>query len=398
MSRREQRPRGKTIHAWQADLGRPDLPMNRRRRAVRALGRAARVDCRTVLPTLLGALADERLASDVRHELNRLSPTDSVQRALLEALAAAEPGVRAGAAQVLGSLGRELSGAVPALTRALQDPVAEVRRQAAAALGRIGWTAGPAVPALVEALHDPAAEVRAAAAAALPETGRHARAVHPSLLAALGDPAPSVVRVAVEAVARLTREHPDLLPVLSETLRTAELPVRRGTVAVLGRLGQAAAPALPALAATLQEDDLAAGVVQALSWLGPEGVPLVLSALRHPRPEARQQALFSLLTSPAAAALPPGARGSAAAALVSDPDLNVRRLALSVLGVDPEAAGNALPGLASALRDDDLHVRNGAVVLLLRHAGTWPAAAALLHAAHAEGLLPPGLALPPLPG
>src|SRR5205807_1477388 len=118
--------------------------------------------------------------------------------------------------------------------------------------------------------------------------------------------------------------------------------------------------ALPALAAALQEEELAADAVQALSWLGPEGVPLVLGALRHPRAEARQQALFALLTSPAAAALPPGARGSAAAALVCDPDVEVRGLALAVLSVDPEAAGNALPGLVSALRDEEPSVRNQA--------------------------------------
>jgi hypothetical protein len=147
-------------------------------------------DLRTILdsPTLLKILDETDLVAE-------LSPlTGEIQQAIEEALRGGSPvpGLadvfgdvqqtvadfadqlrspharrRIRAANSLGGFGALAADAVPALVRALDDPIAPVRAAAANALARIGAAAEPAIPRLTEALQDPDADVRAAAAAAL---------------------------------------------------------------------------------------------------------------------------------------------------------------------------------------------------------------------------------------
>ena len=56
--------------------------------------------------------------------------------------------VRWKAAEALGNIGPEAKGAVPALTKALQDESCIVRMRAASALGRMGPEAKQAVDSL----------------------------------------------------------------------------------------------------------------------------------------------------------------------------------------------------------------------------------------------------------
>jgi HEAT repeat protein len=58
-------------------------------------------------------------------------------QSLIEALGNKDPEVRARIAEALGQLGRDAVGAVPALTRALQDPDDGVRAAAQKAIRQI---------------------------------------------------------------------------------------------------------------------------------------------------------------------------------------------------------------------------------------------------------------------
>jgi HEAT repeat protein len=67
---------------------------------------------------------------------------------LIDALGAADPETRCGAAGALAILGPEANDAVPALTAALADRDLSVRRSAASALGEIGAASASAIPLL----------------------------------------------------------------------------------------------------------------------------------------------------------------------------------------------------------------------------------------------------------
>jgi serine/threonine protein kinase len=101
------------------------------------LARQARLDPRTVLPSLIDALTRADLAS------------------------------RASAAQAIGRLGEDARDAVPALVRALRDRAGSVRAHAAHALRSIGPEAAGAVLQLLETMNDERRFVRDAASSAV---------------------------------------------------------------------------------------------------------------------------------------------------------------------------------------------------------------------------------------
>src|SRR5262249_7746171 len=105
----------------------------------------------------------------------------------LQGLRVADPFQRLHAAMVLGLMGAQAQGAVPALVDAMRDDNAQVRRTVTAALGEIGPAARTAVPALVTALRDRCPAVRRRAAVALGEVGPVAFKAVPALVAALKD-------------------------------------------------------------------------------------------------------------------------------------------------------------------------------------------------------------------
>src|SRR5262245_18982446 len=82
----------------------------------------------------------------------------------LQCLRVADPLQRLHAAMVLGLMGEQGQGAVPALIDAMRDEDAEVRRMITAALGEIGPPSRTAVPALVNSLRDRHESVRRRAA------------------------------------------------------------------------------------------------------------------------------------------------------------------------------------------------------------------------------------------
>src|SRR5262245_34193763 len=82
----------------------------------------------------------------------------------LQGLRAPDRVQRLHAANILGVMGTEAQGAVPALIEALKDDDLHVRRLITAALWEIGPAARSAVPALATSLRDRSALVRRRAA------------------------------------------------------------------------------------------------------------------------------------------------------------------------------------------------------------------------------------------
>lgn len=78
-----------------------------------------------------------------------------------------DPLVREHAAEAIGDIGPAAAAGVPALVKALKDPVAKVRRDAVRSLGQIGPAARAALDDVRKATGDPDSNVQAAATRAL---------------------------------------------------------------------------------------------------------------------------------------------------------------------------------------------------------------------------------------
>jgi HEAT repeat protein len=173
--------------------------------------------------------------------------------------------LRAEAAEALGRIGPAARAAVPALIDALKDPeeperhrdpepsdrpapverapARTVRDRAAEALGKIGPAAKDAVPALSRALNDPDKAVGTRAAEALGRIGPAAKAAVPALLTAFKDDKRRAVGDrAAEALGRMGPAAKTAVPVLSRALNDGSRRELAGRALV--QIGQPAVPVL----------------------------------------------------------------------------------------------------------------------------------------------------------
>lgn len=112
----------------------------------------------------------ENIPEDLERKLDE-ARDDQFLGTLIELVAHPHAGVRERAADRLENL-TPAAAAVPALIKALADPVPAVRQNAATALGKHGVETADAIPALAKALQDdPDVNIRSYAAAALQEIG-----------------------------------------------------------------------------------------------------------------------------------------------------------------------------------------------------------------------------------
>jgi HEAT repeat protein len=174
-----------------------------------------------------------------------------------------DPFQRLHAAMVLGLMGEQAQGGVPALVDAMRDKDPQVRRMIIAALSEIGPAAKTAVPALVGSLRDRCEAVRRRAAIALAELGPPARAAVPALVAALKD---------------------------------SDAMVRRWAAFALGELGPKAASAAPNLVELLRDPSVITRAIAAVALpkLGLEALPTLFKALLHSDPQVRRHAATAL--------------------------------------------------------------------------------------------------------
>jgi HEAT repeat protein len=178
------------------------------------------------------------------------APAQSSGKAVEDLLAtlggAADPLVRAAAAERLGELKQGEAPVAAALIDALAfDPDYPVRGRAAEALGRLGPIIGEVVPALAEALAwDQHLMVRWRAAEALQRIGSEraevGRNIAPLLIAALGnDPYPGVRARAAQALGGVAHADGDMLAALLNAYRhDSQAGVRWQAAKALGDLAR----------------------------------------------------------------------------------------------------------------------------------------------------------------
>jgi HEAT repeat protein len=178
-----------------------------------------------------------------------------------------------------------------------------------------------------------------------------------------GDPRQRLT--AVLALGEAGREAVPALPELAAVLKDPQVLVRRAAAQTLAGLGTDAAPAVPALARALRDSDALVRQLagQALSEIGELAVPPLLDALKESDWVVRATAIFALdgLTSRG-----PEVVKALAQAAVKDANSTVRRLALLALANMADDARDAIPYLASLLKDKDGNLRTTASLALVK--------------------------------
>ncbi len=339
---------------------------------------------------------------------------------LQSALREDEAARREAAAEILGRIGPPARPAVPDLIAALKDKSPNVSLVSAIALAEIDPTrAAPAVPALMDSLTPPTAH-------ALANIGPNARAAVPSLLAALKPHKDSTDDhlLHIEAQTALARIGRPAVPAILEAMKERKNGVAPLAAEALGWILPPPKEAIPALLEALAADRAHGGVyLRALARLGtpaPEVVPVLSKLLAEPtlRAEAavalvrvdpaqsekvvpplvrdfkegdesvRLQAADALArlgsaAEPAAPTLVEALHDRAAAQvalqalqgigaaaapsvakLLEDPNIDFRRIGISLLAQIGPGARSALPSVLKALGDDDTTVRAGAASIV----------------------------------
>ncbi len=143
---------------------------------------------------------------------------------------------------VLGEIGPQASGAIPALVEALKrERVPHPLRtppSAALALGLIGPAA---VPDLIATLHDERASVRTGAAIALGLIGLPAKDAVPTLITLLKDKELEVREASALSLGAIGPETKEIIPALKELIRDEDIFVSNAAAAALRKIDPAAA-------------------------------------------------------------------------------------------------------------------------------------------------------------
>ncbi len=149
--------------------------------------------------------------------------------------------IRQHAAKQLGNLGLAARDAMPALAKALHDPMPEVRTNAGKALGQIGT---PAVSELVKALKDRDADIRTRAARSVGQAGPDAKEAVPALIEALKDKHADVRVAAVDALGEMGVDGKEAAPKLARLFHDPSGRVREHVRVALAAIGPAAIESL----------------------------------------------------------------------------------------------------------------------------------------------------------
>ena len=225
-------------------------------------------------------------------------------RALTEALADKDDGVKAAAAEALGRVGAEARAAAPDLLKLAATADKPLRQAVAFALGRIDPDDRPPVAAALVALLKSAteAELRREIVTSLGLLGETAGDVVPALAAQLADRDAEHRLVAIDALGKLGpavgRVQAELLALFESDPDKA---VRQTSIRALGKgLGPDAARLIPALTQRLHADadfEVRVAIAQELGGLGANGkpaVPALRVAQRDPQIRVREAATAAI--------------------------------------------------------------------------------------------------------
>jgi len=252
-----------------------------------------------VMEALLKLLKDRNgSVRSAAANLLRNAPTTSplVASALAEALKDPDPNVRRDAALALAN-GPEALQAMPVLTQLLGSGDDETRMRVATALEtlRDHDVAHAAIPALIRALHDPLPSVRLGAAAALSEMGHSANTAAPDLIDALNDPEVIVRIDAAMALGRIGANVDKAVSTLTTLMDSTDMNARLGAVRGLGAIGPEAKSAVPILLTVVKQagdGTMQLAAVDTLGNIGPPAKPAVnalLELLHSKDPSLRAQ-------------------------------------------------------------------------------------------------------------
>ena len=203
--------------------------------------------------------------------------------------------VRGNAAWALGRIGAKAEPEIPFLTEKMRTTtLLSVRRNTVEALGNLGPAAKPSVGELVKMLGNEDTVTRVNAAVALWQIDHHAKAV-PALIELLrSGAAPGPYQAAV-ALGRLGAEPDHAAAALIDALRQSDADVRRAAARSIGQLGRAAFAALKDKKALDDPDEQVRSlVVEAVGWMGAEGVNPLIKALEDKSPAVRRAAARAL--------------------------------------------------------------------------------------------------------
>lgn len=331
------------------------------------------------VPHLAALLKDRKFdATDQLGESNQLGHRPATRRGQI--------------AYVLGQIGLDVPGVVPALLEALKD-----RDLHWDGLNVLKGGHARALPALRDALEDKDVAVRLGVAEVLAGARGEAKAVATVLLAVLKGEDAGLKARACAALADLDEPSPEVLDALAAALKDEKPPVRRAAALALGRLGTRARPAVPKLLTALKDKDRAVreAAAVALSQVDPgtraagatEAIPVLVRAMkeraigvafrggswagtRSGREEEYSMAEGLALQRFGAEAV------EAVVAALRDQSLGaypqriegklagVRASFAFLLGTLGEEAREAVPALKEALRDPDRSLRREAAVAL----------------------------------
>jgi HEAT repeat protein len=284
--------------------------------------------------------------------LSLKKPPENVVNGLVDVLQATDqPGPRWHAVRVLAEMGPEAKEAIPALRRALEDKNPMFRESALVAICRIepdriaemtpaairlsNWQsslpheviqilqtrAGEVTPVLVQALKDPDPQYQLRAGFLLMNLGPAARSAVPELRVALENKERVVRILAAITLARINPQTEGLVPVLKDGLAFNDLAVREQVFMAIQQLGPVARELVPDLVRVLK--DKGAGQLRSSAAF----------ALQSTRPEAEVME-------------------PAYAALVKDPDTQVRQVGLRCLSQISLKDRDLLTTLLDMLHDD----------------------------------------------
>jgi HEAT repeat protein len=156
------------------------------------------------------------------------------------------------AAYALGSMGPKAAPAVDALAKSLTAKDPGVRHAAARALGKIGSKANGALPRLEKTLDDKVAAVRIEAALAAWHISGKAKHVG-VIIKSLDDESPSVRENACQALSVMKSDARDAVDPVAKLLQDKELKIR--AIMTLGEIGPPAKKTLASLTRMLQDRD-----------------------------------------------------------------------------------------------------------------------------------------------
>jgi len=177
---------------------------------------------------------------------------------LAEALKDMDPEIRLQFAAVLGELGENAAGALPALNAALKDEDLQVRRTAALSITQIDpkQIAG-AVKVLAEGLTDDAPEVREHLATVLGNLRAEALEAAAPLAKLMKDEVESVRLASAVALLQIQGAKAEgAAEIVNQLLTTGDPTTRANHVWNLIAVGEAALPTLPGLTKLLKDEDV----------------------------------------------------------------------------------------------------------------------------------------------